>query len=135
MSSTSMTNSPCAWAGFATGALIGFILEIWLFVIGDHGFPLPTVGEAILAGFAVGLVAAALFAFLAALHGRLRFWSLFPPMLLVAILTGIASALLARSISPPLAVALLAPLIGYLLGLIFCLLCGRLGFKPMEAPR
>ena len=125
MWSTSMTRSSCAFAGFATGAVIGFLLQLWMIIIGDEGMAIPTVGEALLGGLGLGFVAALLVSFLTALHARLRFWSLFPPVLLVALLTGIISALLARMITPALVVALLAPLIGYLIGLIFCFLCGR----------
>lgn len=135
MWSTSMIRSVCAIAGFATGAIIGMLLQLWMIIIDDHGMPLPTVGEALLAGMGLGLFAAALVAFLAALHGRLRFWNLFPPMLLVALITGMIGALLARLITPALVVALLTALIGYLIGLLFCLLCGRDGIKAMEKPR
>lgn len=123
--STSMIKSSCAFAGFATGAFIGFLLQLWMITIGDEGMAVPTVGEALLAGLALGFVSALLISLLTVLHARLRFWTLFPPVLLVAMLTGMISALLARFITPALTVALLAPLIGYLIGLIFCYLCGR----------
>ena len=122
-----MIKSPCAWAGFATGAFIGFLLQLWIIVTGDEGMGIPTVGQALLGGLGLGLVAALLISFLAALHARLRFRNLFGPVLLVALLTGMISALLARVITPPLVVALLAALIGYLIGLIFCFFCGRYG--------
>ena len=120
-----MIKSPCAFAGFATGAFIGFLLQLWMITIGDEGMAVPTVGEALLGGLALGFVSAILISLLTAMHARPRFWSLFPPVLLVALLTGMISALLARTVTPALTVALLAPLIGYLIGLIFCFLCGR----------
>lgn len=130
-----MIRSTCAFAGFATGAFIGFLLQLWMITIGDHGMAVPTVGEALLGGLGFGVVSALLISLLTALHGRLRFWSLFPPVLLVALLTGMICALLARFITPALAVALLAPLIGYLIGLIFCFLCGRYDIASFGARR
>ena len=125
MWSTSMIKRLCAVAGFATGALIGMLLQLWLIVTGDHGMPPPTVGEALLAGLGFGAFAALLVALLATLAGRLRLRSLILPVLLVALLTGMISGLIGRIVSPALVVALLAPLIGYLIGLLFCWLCER----------
>lgn len=132
---TSMIRSACALAGFATGAFIGMLLQFLLIVLDDHGMAPPTIGQALLIGLMLGLAAAALMSFLGALHARLRFWSLFPPTLLVALITGVISALLARVISQTLVVALLAALIGYVVGLILCLLCRRLDLWPMEQRR
>ena len=122
-------------AGFATGAFIGMLLQLWMIVIGEHEMAVPTAGQALLAGMGFGLAAAALVSLLAALHGRLRFWALFPPMLLVALITGMSSALLARVITPALVVALLAMMIGYLIGLFFCLLCRWFDLRLMEVRR
>jgi hypothetical protein len=119
-----MTKSSCAKAGFGTGAFLGMLLQFWIITARDNGLYPPGVGESLLAGLAFGALAALLTAFLAALHGRLLFWSLFPPILIVALLTGIFTALIARWVMPTLVIVLMAPLIGYLIGLLFCILCG-----------
>lgn len=122
-------------AGLASGGFIGLWLQLWLIGTRTCCAAGPTVGEALLAGLLIGFVAAGLVAFLAALHARLRFWGLFPPMLIVALLTGMIVALVARTITPLGVIALLAPLLGYLIGLLFCLLCRRLGVDPKGAGR
>lgn len=126
-----MTRSICALAGFATGAFIGLLLLLWwLAAYPCCGVTGPSVGQSILAGFATGFGAALVVSLLTILQARLTFWGLFPPVLLVALLTGIVSALIARAISPPLTVVVLAPLTGYLIGMLFCFLCRRYDFDP-----
>jgi hypothetical protein len=112
-------------AGLATGAFLGMLLQFWIITAQDNGLYPPGLGEALLAGLLFGALAALLVAFLSALHGRLRFWSLFPPILVVALLTGVLSGALAKWVMPTLVIVLLSPLIGYLIGLLFCLLCMR----------
>ena len=46
MWSISMIKRVCAMAGFATGALIGMLLQLWMIVTRDHDLPIPTGGEA-----------------------------------------------------------------------------------------
>lgn len=116
--------------GLATGAFVGLLLQLWLIATRDCCGGVLTVGQAILGGFGTGLVAAAIVAFLAALHARRYFWGLFPPMLVVAVLCGIVVALLAPMLVPLGAIVVLAPLVGYLIGLLFCLLCRRAGYDP-----
>lgn len=122
---TSMIKSSCAAAGLASGAFLGMLLQLWVISMQDNGLYPPSLGEALLAGLAFGALAALIVSFLAALHGRFRFWSLFPPILTVALVTGIIIGALAQAVLPTLAIVLLSPLIGYLVGLLFCLLCMR----------
>lgn len=118
-------------AGFATGGVIGLALLLWwLAAFACCGATGPSVGQSILAGFATGFGAALVVSLLTILQARLRFWAFFPPVLLVALLTGIFSALIARAIAPPLPIVLVAPLIGYFIGMLFCFLCRRYDFDP-----
>lgn len=121
--------------GLATGALVGLLLQLWLIASRDCCGGVLTAGQAILGGFGVGLVCAAFVAFLAALHARRYFWDLFPPLLVVVVLSAIAVALLSPALVPPSAIVVLAPLLGYLIGLLFCSLCRRAGFDPKGVQR
>ncbi|WP_395945574.1 hypothetical protein [Brevundimonas sp.] len=130
-----MIRASCALAGLAVGGMIAIFLILWMTAMTDHPMPAPTLGEGLLAGLAFGAASAFLIALLAALQARVAFAPLFAAVLLTALITGVFAGLLALVIKPLLALAVLTPLIGYLVGLVFCILCRRFGLRPLEFRR
>lgn len=119
-------------AGLATGGFIGLFVQLWLIATRDCCAAGPTLGQAVVAGIGIGFVAALIVTVLAVLHARLTFWGLFPAVLLVALLCAIVIAVIAPQLTPLGVIALLAPLLGYLIGLVLCLLCRRAGYDPQR---
>lgn len=122
-------------AGLASGGFIGLFVQLWLIATRVCCAAGPTLGQSIIAGLGIGFVAALIVTVLAVLHARLTFAGLFPAVLLVALLCGIVVAVIAPQVTPLGTIALLAPLVGYLLGLVFCILCRRAGYDPKGARR